>query len=788
MKVKRELVKRSPPFHNIIAFIGLFLLFLAGLVNYSSPSFYAASWRVFIRLPGMIEGENLSFHIWWIIIGLPLLLFFFGLSFPVFRRALLSLWRHPRYYIPILGVLLFLLFSLFPWEYSWVRPSRSHIVLYHTLATGGFILLLIGIYNRLSFLDTIIPRIYNRLIAIDPRLFILITFAFMFTIANLISLFVFEHIPHISDSIAQLFQARIFASGRLYLPSAKFPDFFDYGHIINNGRWYSQYQFLHPFLLMLGVLLGTPWIINPLLGALTVMVIYLLGREVYLETTGRLAAILACFTPFLFNMSAEFMNHATSLFFTTLFLLFYFRTIRKRKWHYAFLAGAFLGLVANVRIYTAFLVGLPFAFYSIYWAVQEPRRFLFNFLIILFGFLLLTSLNLLYNWLTNGDPFLFGYIVRWGAGHSVGFGKSGWGMRHTPLRGLFNIGHDLNLLNKFLFELPIPSLLPLGLLFASGTRDKRDWLLLSLFLSLWAGHFFYWYHGIAFGARFLYEATPAFLLLAVRGAEKIGRLLRFTFQIDCSEEKVSKFLCRVCPILLLLMIIIGLPPLFRLYRTYWGVDGTLLRTVKKERLENALIFCPDLGDVFNANSLTLNGPVVYARDYGLLNSALTIAYPSRKYYYANYDTIVPLLGIEYASSQMKRNIEEMASFLSDSLLSGYRTLILPFKDIPLPGFDGVGPFTCAGAKRPIIKLTASNGTALTDFREVTVEVMTQRRKLDSYLPALALWLSYDQREHLMIFNYMNRSKYFVAGDYKFRRLYTTGDGAAAIYEILLAKE
>ena len=109
--------------------------------------------------------------------------------------------------------------------------------------------------------------VYRRLLSLKPASFVWLAALWVFVLTNVISWFVFDHIPHVQDTVAQLFQAKLFAAGKLYLPSPPLPQFFDLMHVINDGRWYSQYPPGHPLLLLLGVLIHAPWIINPLLGA-----------------------------------------------------------------------------------------------------------------------------------------------------------------------------------------------------------------------------------------------------------------------------------------------------------------------------------------------------------------------------------------------------------------------------------------------------------------------------------------------------------------------------------------
>lgn len=753
---------------------------LAALANYSSRYIFADSYppgpggqsTVFIHLPGMDTAQYRFFPLWWLLLGLPLALFGIGLFSRRFRGAIAAPWRGLRTALPLAGTLLFFAFTMWPWNFLGSNVPKPHetgaaLVLHVLLAGAGFTLFLAGAWRALGFLDRRAARFDEWLMNLDRRVLMLLTAGFVFVVTNIISWLVFEHLPHIQDSISQLFQARIWASGRLWLDSPRFPDFFDYTHIINNGRWYSQYPFMHSLLLLPGVLIRAPWVINPLIAALTMPLIYLLGREVYDERTGRLAAALGCVSPFILNLSAEYMNHTSTLLFGVLFALFFFRTIREGRWHQPLLAGLCLGLMADVRPYTAAAFAVPFAIYALVHAVREPRRLLGRFAVMILAAALTAGLTFIYNWLTNGHPLLFGYVVKWGPGHEVGFGKSGWGPQHTPYKGLLNMGNDFNLLNKFLFEWPLPSLLPLLVLFAAGTRDRRDWLLLFVFLSLPVAYFFYWFHNVCFGPRFLYEANAALLLLTVRGFSRLGELLRTTFRVPAAEDFPRRFAGRMLPPALVFMLAVGLPPLFRLYHTYGGVDTSVQRSVRRAGISNAIVFCNHLGAGFSANSLDLQGDIVYAKDYGpVINSALTVAYPDRRCFYANRDTLRPMDHLRFPGSRLERVLVEMAGFLRESTsLTDCRYVFWPFADLlPPENFRrGMPPFA--------------------DYREVSREIFQGRRRFEDYLPAVACWMLGDAREHLKVFSEMNDIQNFISGDYKFTLLHVTSEGDAAIYDI-----
>ncbi|MFO7652091.1 MAG: hypothetical protein R6X13_12225 [bacterium] len=727
---------------------GLLLMALAGLLRRDSAAFYADAGQLHV-------GSGLVVPVWAVVAASVVVVLALAAATGHGRALARAVLQPGRRLGLALSVALVGL-SLVPWEYSWVRPSRSHLVLYTALGSLGAGLFVFGAWRRgatgtrrgsrpFGGVGRAARTVFERLVGLGRWRFILLCAGFVLVVSALAAVLVFERIPHVQDSIAQLFQARIFAAGRLWLESPGFADFFDYGHAVNDGRWYSVYPFLHSLALVPGVLAGAPWLVNPLFGAGFAALAYALGREAYGERTGRAAALLACASPWLWAMSGEYMNHASALVLLTGFLVLGLRTLRTGGAGAALGAGLLLGLGACVRPYTALAFGLPLVAYTALRA-REPGGLRRLGLLVLGG-AVTGALLLAHNRLTNGDPLLFGYVAKYGPGHEIGFGHSGWGAAHTPLRGLLNVGHDLNLFNRFVLEWPAPTLLLVMLPFLRGTRDRRDWLLLASFLALPAAYFFYWSHGLAFGPRFLYEALGPVLVLVARGLTpmEMPATGRKTVRVD--------FAARFVPVALVFALLAGLPPLWRWYRGYWGVDGRLLAEARARRLDNALVFCSELGDAFNANSLDLDGPVVYARDLGPLNPALTLAYPGRDYFIARKGELVRADGLKYSGSALSTTLAALASEAGPRA-AGYRTVIWPLRDVP-PAAPGLPP--------------------LTDYRSLSAALQSGRSRLEEFLPALALWVDGDPRG-LGVFGYLERSDYFEAGGIDFRQLATVPGG------------
>jgi len=388
---------------------------------------------------------------------------------------------------------------------------------------------------------------------------------------------VFGRVPHVQDSIAQLFQARIFAEGRLWFPSPPLREFFDYAHMVNDGRWYSQYPPGHALLLVPGVWLGAPWLVNPVLAGLGVAATYLLSRVTFDRATARVSALLALVSPFLLFMAAGFMSHVSGFFLLTGFLACLALALRDGRTASGAAAAALLSLAVLTRPYTAVAMAMP----AMAWVLasrspathdrrpagnppasrmRNPFRMPNTWWIVPAGLMAGLVLYGLYNWGTTGDPFLPGYIKLYGPAHGIGFGKGSWGPPHTPSLGLLHARQSLVRLNAHLFQWPVSSLWPvilallpplawvrwLGGRRAAGTGTwpdhsrvpadsaaplledqwKRAWLLAAFPLALLGAYIFYWYYDSCFGPRYLYDALGPLLVVSGWGIVRAARRLQ----------------------------------------------------------------------------------------------------------------------------------------------------------------------------------------------------------------------------------------------------------------------
>jgi hypothetical protein len=481
---------------------------------------------------------------------------------------------------------------------------------------------------------------------------------FVFIFTNLFSYFIFNHIPHINDEIGYLFQAKILRTGRLYLPSPCAKEFFNFSHIINDGKWYSQYPPGHPFLLLLGLLAGAPWIINPLLASLSIFLFYLLGKEIYNARIGLLTAVLASVSPWFLMMSSTFLSHTSCMFFFALFLLFLFRSFDKPSLLNGSLAGLGLGMAFLIRPYTAVLLSVVFLILYALKLIKNFKRILKNSLALCLVVIFLISILLIYNKITNGNFLTMGYEASYGDSHGIGFGKTGYtNIAHTPFLGLKQITNYIGSLNKHLFGWPLSSffgIVPLFFIKRINPKYRRnDFILASGFFFLLFGLFFYWGTYILIGPRMVFEAIPLLLLLSARGISEIPNLIISKYR-KINPVKLKKVLISILIIFIAFAFFIHLPRYIWPPDTEWYFDGfrtsfagvtpNIHRTFQSLPLQNSLIIIKVIyhpieffpygwwGSGFLYNDLQLRGKIIYCRDSGNGYLDLFRCFPDRKIY------------------------------------------------------------------------------------------------------------------------------------------------------------
>ena len=346
-------------------------------------------------------------------------------------------------------------------------------------------------------LHAMLDRFFLWASSIRQRVFLVGSFISCFMICGFISWHVFDGVPGFIDSCAYMFQARLFAHGMLYAPPPIEPQFFEALHTILSGKWYTVYPPGYPAILALGVIFNISWLVNPFLGALTIVCIYLLAKELYGNGIAKLSAVMACASGFFLFMSSEFASHTSTLFFVTLaFLSFVWLVKKKRPLLSAVVCGASLGIALLCRPYTTFWICVPMGIAAL---IARKKLSLRHILIGAIPLLIACLAFFAYNYTTTGHPLLLGYIQMHGKNHYPGFHQEPWGSRiHTVTQGFKYTFENLNALNYYLFEWPMPALLFVCVFLAYGKKRFWEWLLVGWIVTLFVGHFFYFFQPVGF--------------------------------------------------------------------------------------------------------------------------------------------------------------------------------------------------------------------------------------------------------------------------------------------------
>lgn len=177
----------------------------------------------------------------------------------------------------------------------------------------------------------------------------------------------YERLPQLEDEVAYAYQSKIFAGGNIVIDTPEPRRAFWQPFLIDHdGQRFGKYPPGWPLWLALGYLLNFPAIINAWFAMLTIPLIYRLGREIYSEEAGLIAAILFAASPIVILQNATLMAHSAALFFTMLALYSSWRIERRtHQIHWGLVAGLSLGMLFAIRPTNAVTVGGPLALYHL---------------------------------------------------------------------------------------------------------------------------------------------------------------------------------------------------------------------------------------------------------------------------------------------------------------------------------------------------------------------------------------------------------------------------------------
>lgn len=481
---------------------------------------------------------------------------------------------------------------------------------------------------------------------------ILLIMSFAYTV--FIAIYEYQGMPHILDALAYYTQAKIFASGRLSAPTfaGSFWVASPFMTVYNN----HSFMVFSPgtsIMLALGILIRAPWIIEPILGTLALLGIYLLAKDWFGRRTAYLSLILAIFSPFYSFLAASYLSHTVSLFFLVYMSYFWQIFCRKAvsgtiKYRFLFLSAIFLGFAFLTReIATLVVGGICFAgIFLIHFQKLAQRKQIIPILLwysIIFGFFIF--LYLLYNQLQTGNMWVIPRLLA-NSTDKIGFGKNiGFYGEHTVAAGLLILDQLLTSLQIELYGWPFAATLAfLVLPFLLQKANAHDYLSATIIIALFAIHGAFYYHSIAFGPRHLYEALPFFVFLTARGIIVLAYWL-----LNLMKRRETIFAWPVMVLVTILMfgnLLYYTPRHLQLYYHFTGLPNYLKfdsAAVYQNKLQNAVVLTESWSFFYQVLA-ALNDPMgegdvlfAYAPSKEAINQ-LRGSYPTRNFYWLNVST------------------------------------------------------------------------------------------------------------------------------------------------------
>jgi len=510
----------------------------------------------------------------------------------------------------------------------------------------------------LSLPDNLSERLgfaLDRLLAASPR-FVLVLALGVVVLASALAIWSYQRHPHVPDEVAYLFQARYFAEGMLTLPAPPVAAGFSLDLVqIDSTRWFSIFPPGWPALLALGVLAGVPWLVNPLLAGLNVLLCFSLFRRVYDRRTATLATALFAFSPWHLFMAMSYMSHTMSLTLALAAAVAISAARRERRALPAVLAGLAVGVIGLTRPLEGVVVGLLLGL-----AVIGLRGRAFRVSPaagLALGTAITGGLGLWYNHRLTGGMFSFpveAYFAReYGPGHyEIGFGPTrglGWtGLDPLPGHGPADILINANLnafaANVELFGWWMGSVLVVLVGAVAGWRHPVNRIMLAAIGSIVLAQSFYWFSGGPdFGARYWFLIIVPCVALAAAGIERLGTSNHAGPEDGPRSGRIHLAVAASC---LMALITFGPWRATDKYFHYRGMRPEVRAVAQDPRLKGALVLVrgarhPDYASAAVYNPLELSGHApVFAWDRDpATRQALLAAFPDRPVWILNGPTV-----------------------------------------------------------------------------------------------------------------------------------------------------
>ena len=203
-----------------------------------------------------------------------------------------------------------------------------------------------------------------------PFLLLAVGAPLMVACLTTIGVAVLQQFPNSGDEYAYLYQAATLAEGRVTNPLPASPEFFDTLYIAQGeGRAYGTFPIGWPLLLAAAMRAGVPTVlVNPVLGVLTLLLVFLVGRDLYGPRIGALAMTVTAICPFFVLNAASYFSHTLC---GCLLLAAVFTASRAVRRHPAFALAT--GFLIGWAVVARYLTGAVAGAAVLMWLMRNGR-------------------------------------------------------------------------------------------------------------------------------------------------------------------------------------------------------------------------------------------------------------------------------------------------------------------------------------------------------------------------------------------------------------------------------
>lgn len=471
----------------------------------------------------------------------------------------------------------------------------------------------------------------------------------VFAATLFLNLVAFDRLPR-TDEVHYLFQAKTFALGHLYTlaPGGAVDGALQPGTMIfADGKWFSMFPPGWPAALALGVALGVPFLVNPLIAALTVPVSHAFASRWASPRLAVLTTLLLAVSPWFLGMGASMFSHPLTLLLLLSAWLLMLTEGRRRPFAW-FAAGCLLGWLFLTRPVDGLAIGILTGLWAMTRVNLKTVASWTSIIAYGAGCAAVGSLIFYYNQALTGDPLqtpinLY-FDSAWHPGaNRLGFGADigspdHWGgldiwPGHSPLEALVEAQFNIKALNVELFGWSVGSLILIYVHLLWGRLTRADGCMLAVIAAIIGAYALYWFNGaFDIGPRYWFMLIWPSIFLSARGLQTASTLLGRADGAD-GRERIA-----LLGFLLTAAALLSFLP-WRATGRYWGARGAhsvYREFVAARPAENAVFFVagnkPDYANAFALNSPDLTGPI-FLRDQGdALNAQVIAHFPSRRAY------------------------------------------------------------------------------------------------------------------------------------------------------------